>query len=45
MYLCMYKTNKNEIQQAQLLEMCSHAGLRIGDGKDVDGIITQSYFF
>ena len=45
MYFCSHKIKEHENEQAQLLEMCCHAGLRTGDGKDVNGIITQSNLY
>ena len=42
MYLCIYKINDHEIGQAQLLEMCRHAGFRNGNGKAIDGINTNN---
>jgi len=44
MYLCLYKINEHEIQQAQLLEMHRNAGFRNGNGKAIDGINSQPYF-
>ncbi len=39
MYLCIHKINKHENEQAQLLEMCCDACLRIGNGEDAHGIV------
>ena len=41
MYLYIHKKGDNEIQQAQLLEMCRHAGFSTGNGETFDDIITS----
>jgi hypothetical protein len=41
MYFYIYKTNENEIQQTQLLEMCRHDCLHTWNGKGVYGLTTN----
>ncbi len=44
MYFYIYKINEDENEQAQLLEVCRNACLRVRNGKTDDGITAQTYF-
>lgn len=44
MYFYIHKTDNNENEQTQLLEMCHHAGFRFRNGKGVYSIGSYTYF-
>lgn len=44
MYFYIHKIYKHENEQAQLLEVCSNAGFRSGNGKCFQGLTIITFF-